>query len=952
MSVAIPVIESIDGLSRRIYLKQGVTAFHWVDDIYLEYKNMRRLDEALRQWNPFLLATGNISKGLGKSTPRLVTLLEDTKVVPYDETVFLYVTGEAITDDADTDATLFDISQLTQPVVVDQEPPGAEIIRLDDASIQYASFGDQVTIDVINGVAGTVFPTGTKRQPVNNVVDALAIAAPLNLKKLGVLGDYDFPGAVPILGYEIIGEGFQSSAITLGPGANFSGSSVRDLTLSGDVNGILGYIDCDLENITSSSLVGFDGSVVMRNCLVSINMQCPANFTGILTLINCWSHEVNPVVDLNGCTAAISVLGYTGEVSIINGTEANDIVIDLISGKVILESSITNGNYTIRGIGSFEDSSTGTTVNTNSLVDARDIKNAKVASETLRHHHTGYGDTYYWDPINGSDMLDGKSAETAVATFAHAHDLVVDGHHDVIIALASDASSTTTTENITISKNYTFLRGPGLDFNIVPTVTDGTPTVLITGNGVEISGMFIGTAPTGVQHAIHVDNCTFTLLDKLWLKKNTGHGIYITNNGLYHRITNTFMDESFMDGIHCDGNVRHFVIENTEIANSVNNGITVQGGDGGSKYARNNVIGANTLIHGCQGYGVEFGPGTNKNSVSVGADLYLNSLGAVMDNGTNNADKSFINDIEVQHASVYGGVFYMDLDNGSSDVLFPVGTFSKPSNSLIVGHNIVDAVGINDINFIGDAVIDGSSTGWVGHSFYGESRNKSLITVNPAADVLNCEFYNARLQGTLDGNSQVDQCAILDLAYVFGEITNSLLLGEITLGGDTIAHVTNCSSGIPGSDTPTINFNDGMNELTMNQYGGGIYFKNKTQMGNVTVSLVGGQVILDATTVTAGKIVVRGLGKLIDSLGNHIPSGTWNGVTISNETMMGTHFGGIEIANGALTADQANQLLELWKLQGLDPDNSMNVTATSRIVDDVALLITENAPNDITVERV
>ena len=76
MSVSSPVIDYIDGETRRIYLLEGIEAFHWVDDIYTEYRNLRRTDESLRKWEPLLKASGNDAKGGGKYTPRYVTLLK------------------------------------------------------------------------------------------------------------------------------------------------------------------------------------------------------------------------------------------------------------------------------------------------------------------------------------------------------------------------------------------------------------------------------------------------------------------------------------------------------------------------------------------------------------------------------------------------------------------------------------------------------------------------------------------------------------------------------------------------------------------------------------------------------------------------------------------------------------------------------------------------------------
>jgi len=49
-------------------------------------------------------------------------------------------------------------------------------LNISSPAIEYSSFGGGVTVDIINGVAGTIFPIGTKEAPVNNLSDALLIA--------------------------------------------------------------------------------------------------------------------------------------------------------------------------------------------------------------------------------------------------------------------------------------------------------------------------------------------------------------------------------------------------------------------------------------------------------------------------------------------------------------------------------------------------------------------------------------------------------------------------------------------------------------------------------------------------------------------------------------------------------------------------------------------------------
>jgi hypothetical protein len=130
MTVAVPVVDTWDGPNRLIYLKAGVSVFYPIEDIYHEYRNARKTDESLRPFDALIRADGHIPKGGGKFTPRYVTLLLGTKIVPFDDTVEMYQLGEIITDNPDVDPTVFNTSFLTVPKVIYIEPSEAEIIEI------------------------------------------------------------------------------------------------------------------------------------------------------------------------------------------------------------------------------------------------------------------------------------------------------------------------------------------------------------------------------------------------------------------------------------------------------------------------------------------------------------------------------------------------------------------------------------------------------------------------------------------------------------------------------------------------------------------------------------------------------------------------------------------------------------------------------------------------------
>lgn len=268
---------------------------------------------------------------------------------------------------------------------------------------------------------------------------------------------------------------------------------------------------------------------------------------------------------------------------------------------------------------------------------------------------------------------------------------------------------------------------------------------------------------------------------------------------------------------------------------------------------------------------------------------------------SNVGDKVNVNQVSVRSANSAGlisspAIEYgsyqnqvtVDLINGSSGTLFPIGTPQEPVNNLADAKLIADYRGFNTIQFIGDGDMD-TAIDFTDFVILGQNSNLTEIIVDTLAITNNCEFRECTLTGVLDGGSIIRSSIIHDLTYVNGVVFNTMINpGTITLGGGTTAHFLNCFSGVPGTSTPTIDFNNSSNSLAMRNYNGGIKLVNKSGIESVSIDLNSGQCIL-ASTITGGTIVCRGVGKLIDESDNQIESGTWNGVTIVNETVNPEH---------------------------------------------------------------
>ena len=125
------LIDHIDTQSKRIFLSQETanSEIHPIE-LYKEVRVLRRDNESLRRYNMPVKAYGNVPKSANKATERYVILQDGYRVVPYDASHMLTITGTIITDDMQEGIYCFDRSPLGSDVVVDINyvPPQVEVI--------------------------------------------------------------------------------------------------------------------------------------------------------------------------------------------------------------------------------------------------------------------------------------------------------------------------------------------------------------------------------------------------------------------------------------------------------------------------------------------------------------------------------------------------------------------------------------------------------------------------------------------------------------------------------------------------------------------------------------------------------------------------------------------------------------------------------------------------------
>ncbi len=265
----------------------------------------------------------------------------------------------------------------------------------EQSAIQFSSFEGGVTIDVLNGTAGTEFPAGTPQQPVNNLTDTLSIMATRGLTKIFVLGDITLTTGLDFTGVTFVGEGEFASTITIDAGATTDTTSFSQATLNGVLDTSVEIRECVIAALTLGSTFVYE-SVIAG----------PVTLTGNLVVhfLDCWSNDpgiITPVIDMGGDGPPLTMRNYSGGITLTNKTGLDAVSLDMVTGRIVLDSTVGAGIIQCRGVARLDDVSTGATV-INELLDPTVVK---VIEQILRNK-------LITDPITGIMSLR-NDADTA-----------------------------------------------------------------------------------------------------------------------------------------------------------------------------------------------------------------------------------------------------------------------------------------------------------------------------------------------------------------------------------------------------------------------------------------------------------------------------------------------------------------------------------------------------------
>lgn len=350
------------------------------------------------------------------------------------------------------------------------------------------------------------------------------------------------------------------------------------------------------------------------------------------------------------------------------------------------------------------------------------------------------------------------------------------------------------------------------------------------------------------------------------LIQSTPTEIYQLNMDFFHQTLRDLEDDA--DGIIFDTTHRYvdpITVGGVILARVVEiiNGYTVTFEDG--QY-RVNLTGANTNLADV----------TNVNQVSVSSS---NSAG--------------LQDLSTLLSAAYNGEVCVSVSAGQAGTTVPLGTRSTPVNNLADAKLIADREGLHQIRFLESFTIDNIDFSG-GYRFTSDSPATVVITINPNANVRNCDFEFCFVQGTLDGNNIYRQCLIGSVNFTSGFIFQCSLNGNISLEpGVILAIFDSFSNTLAGQPNPEVDFN-GSGQLLLRNYSGVIELHNHTDTnndGDVCIDMASGVVIVDSSC-TAGFFPIRGIARVDD-----FSTGTCNVVDLTVNQSIEDNAASLQIIN-------------------------------------------------------
>ena len=261
----------------------------------------------------------------------------------------------------------------------------------------------------------------------------------------------------------------------------------------------------------------------------------------------------------------------------------------------------------------------------------------------------------------------------------------------------------------------------------------------------------------------------------------------------------------------------------------------------------------------------------------TGGNIRITGIAEVTDNATTGATVDVSQVIfpdQLQLASFNEHV-YINTDAVTSGTKFPFGTIQSPVNNIIDALSILNTRGLQDILL--DGILYITDTDISNKTFIGENNLNSVIVLVSGNTNNQTKFKNMIITGSMNGYSYVEACALQSLSNIGSTIFPSIFRDciiradvgatptlSLNSGGTQNLHFINCTSGVPGQGSATLDYNNSNTPIAFRKYSGGIELKNITGNQDSTFEFDQGQIRLDSSC-TSGQVRLGGIYKLNDN---------------------------------------------------------------------------------------
>lgn len=251
--------------------------------------------------------------------------------------------------------------------------------------------------------------------------------------------------------------------------------------------------------------------------------------------------------------------------------------------------------------------------------------------------------------------------------------------------------------------------------------------------------------------------------------------------------------------------------------------------------------------------------GANSNAADV------TNVNQVSVRSANSAGLTFSEQINSQ--SFIGASVYIDTVVGAPGTGFPRGTATDPVDNYFDAYEIADFRNFDNYLLSGSVTLTGTDI-VTNIGFVGRTPSRAQVIFD-STDVSGSAFSSVFMSGTISsGAMAVDNCRVNGISGFEGTFRDCLILDDIVLRATNTSPfvMAGCTSGVPGTDRPSLDANNSGSDIQIRNYTGGLTITNISQNIVASVDFHSGTLEI-ASTCIAGTIVVRGIVKLIDNSG-------------------------------------------------------------------------------------